>query len=166
MITLLAKLIIYWFLSWPPNSSCCYQISNTCYYNVCFNYFLRWHLFGLYSHQHRPSVDRLPPIPPPIFKSQKGFFLVIYDSFHRWFLNTATFSSVPRSAVLGGTTVDNMVIIERVWYNSLIDRQWLRPLGTRRHKNTTGTWGTLLTQFELRQFLYSVLVPLFFSEQT
>ena len=34
-----------------------------------------------------------------------GVFLVIYDSFHRQFPNTAAFSSVPRSAVLGGTTV-------------------------------------------------------------
>ena len=54
-----------------------------------------------------PSVHCLPPspIPPPIFKSRKGFFLVIYDYFHHRFPNTAAFSSVPRSAVLGGTTV-------------------------------------------------------------
>ena len=35
--------------------------------------------------QYRPSVHHLPPIPPPIFKSQIGFFLVIYDSFLRQF---------------------------------------------------------------------------------
>ena len=46
-----------------------------------------------------------PPIPPLIFKSQIVFFLVIYDSFYLRFPNTAAFSSVPRSAVLGGTTV-------------------------------------------------------------
>ena len=37
-----------------------------------------------------------PPIPPPIFKSQIGFFLAIDDSFHRRFPNTAIVSSVSR----------------------------------------------------------------------
>ena len=69
--------------------------------------------------QYRPSVHRLPspPIPPPIFKSRIGFFLVIYiyDSFHRRFPNTAAFSSVPRSAVYIGR--DDCTLIK---YSGLI----------------------------------------------
>ena len=58
-----------------------------------------------------PSVHRLPPIPPPIFKSQIGFFLVIYDSFHRQFPNSAAFSLVPRSAVLGGVQLYTLLYL-------------------------------------------------------
>ena len=66
-----------------------------------------------YTLQSPPPPDTAPPfttstqIPPPIFKSQIGFFLVIYDSFHRRFPNIAAFWSVPRMAVLGGLTVYN-----------------------------------------------------------
>ena len=46
-----------------------------------------------------------PPIPPPIFKSQIGFFLVIYyDSFHRQFYEYHRVFVSPEIGV-GGTTV-------------------------------------------------------------
>ena len=50
---------------------------------------------------YRPLFTASPPIPPPNFKSQIWFFLVIYLRFP----NTTAFTSVPRSVVLGGTTV-------------------------------------------------------------
>ena len=56
------------------------------------------------SPQYRPSSDRLRPNTVAFFQVSKRVFL-IYDSFHHGFPNTTGFSSVPRSAVLVGTTV-------------------------------------------------------------
>ena len=53
--------------------------------------------------QYRPSVYRLPPNTAAHFQVPNKVFLGLYDSFHRRFPNAAAFSSVLRSAVLGGT---------------------------------------------------------------
>ena len=52
-----------------------------------------------------PPFTASPSIPPLIFKSQIRFLLVLHDSQYRRFRNTAGFSPVPRTAVLGGLTV-------------------------------------------------------------
>ena len=61
--------------------------------------------FDIFKYSRAPSPPPPPPpISPPIFKSQIGFFLVIHESFHRRFQNTAAFSSFPR---FGGIGRDN-----------------------------------------------------------
>ena len=52
----------------------------------------------------RPSQYRLPPNTAAHFKSQIGF-LRLYSLPIRPFRNTASFSPIPRMAVLGGTTL-------------------------------------------------------------
>ena len=92
-----------------------------------------------YSRSPPPSVHRLHPIPPPIFKSQKkfngkAFYFVVMQPrafkellksqfyltgissacappFHRRLPNTAAFSAVPRSALLGLCYWDDCIIL-------------------------------------------------------
>ena len=52
-----------------------------------------------------PPPNTAPPNTAAHFQVPNKVLKVIYDSLYRRFPNTAAFSSVPRSAVLGGTTV-------------------------------------------------------------
>ena len=94
-----------------------------------------------YSHppQYRPSVHplALPPntatsftfppnttahfqVPNTVFLGYIILYITVFDSFHRRFPNTAAFSPVPRSAVLGWTTVildKGQSLTTRVFFN-------------------------------------------------